>query len=381
MSSTRSKVIHLYKNLLFLGREYPKGYDYFKIRLKEAFMKNKDVKETHQIELLLARGHRAEFNLESKHGRLYRPRKKSIGKRSKAEKAILKKEKEQQQLEAIEIEKSVEPEVIHTAAPAVIQQDFKSKEKEHHELVSLFSNLNTLYKNKKYLKWEDKCWYNYVYKCREIKPLILPEVNAYLTELDEDDACDIMQVFDDCRKSEQMCEDIKHALLECPDITPKTQKSWIQSIKNLQFMMRKKMDLATFRILRAANEHINDETFNMEFGVTDQSSNQPRFSFCLWGNLTKNLRHKGMNLPSTGFSFELPPELLKMSCAVRIWHSMFDNVTPTFCESSVPCTWQLGEVIVKDGVREFFSNAGSEEARRFALFRLGYAIWRKIKQP
>ncbi|GBM43875.1 hypothetical protein AVEN_261167-1, partial [Araneus ventricosus] len=34
-----------------------------------------------------------------------------------------------------------------------------------------------------------------------------------------------------------------------------------------------------------------------------------------------------------------------------------------------------------DGIRGFFSNAESEEARRFALFCLGYAIWRKIKQP
>ncbi|CAL1276526.1 unnamed protein product, partial [Larinioides sclopetarius] len=69
-----------------------------------------------------------------------------------------------QQLEATEIEKSVELEVIHSVEPAVAQQDFKSKEKEHHELLSLFSNLNHLYKDKKYLKWEDKCWYNYVYK-------------------------------------------------------------------------------------------------------------------------------------------------------------------------------------------------------------------------
>ncbi|KAF8797303.1 dynein axonemal intermediate chain 7-like isoform X2 [Argiope bruennichi] len=275
------------------------------------------------------------------------PRKKSIGKRSKSEKAILKKEKEQH-LESVEVEKSVEPEIIQTAVSAIPEQDSKSKEKEHYELLSLFSHLNSLYRDKKYLKWEEKCWYNYVYKCREINPLILPEVNAYLTELDEDDACDIIHVFDECRKSEQMCEDIKFALLECPEITPKTQKSWIQSIKNLQFMMRKKMDTATFRILRAASEHINDETFNMEFGITDQSSPDPRFSFCLWGNLTKNLRHKGMNLPSTGFSFELPPELLKINCAVRIWHSMFDNVTPTFCESSVPHACQLGEVISKD---------------------------------
>ncbi|XP_015912377.1 electron transfer flavoprotein regulatory factor 1 [Parasteatoda tepidariorum] len=56
MSSTRSKVITLYKNLLFLGRDYPKGYDYFRVRLKEAFLKNKDVKEAAQIEILLTRG-------------------------------------------------------------------------------------------------------------------------------------------------------------------------------------------------------------------------------------------------------------------------------------------------------------------------------------
>ncbi|KFM70629.1 hypothetical protein X975_17812, partial [Stegodyphus mimosarum] len=56
MASTRSKVIHLYKNLLFLGKDYPKGFDYFKGRLKEAFMKNKDVTDDAQIEILLAKG-------------------------------------------------------------------------------------------------------------------------------------------------------------------------------------------------------------------------------------------------------------------------------------------------------------------------------------
>ncbi|XP_035207369.1 electron transfer flavoprotein regulatory factor 1-like [Stegodyphus dumicola] len=56
MASTRSKVIHLYKNLLFLGKDYPKGFDYFKGRLKEAFMKNKDVSDDAQIEILLAKG-------------------------------------------------------------------------------------------------------------------------------------------------------------------------------------------------------------------------------------------------------------------------------------------------------------------------------------
>lgn len=42
--------------LLFLGRDYPKGYDYFKTRLKEAFLKNKEVTDKVQIEILLTRG-------------------------------------------------------------------------------------------------------------------------------------------------------------------------------------------------------------------------------------------------------------------------------------------------------------------------------------
>ncbi|XP_064465056.1 electron transfer flavoprotein regulatory factor 1-like [Ornithodoros turicata] len=56
MTSLRSQVIQLYKNLLHLGRDYPKGYDYFRTRLKAAFMKNRDVQDPQQLSVLLARG-------------------------------------------------------------------------------------------------------------------------------------------------------------------------------------------------------------------------------------------------------------------------------------------------------------------------------------
>uniref|UniRef100_A0A663EH28 Electron transfer flavoprotein regulatory factor 1 n=1 Tax=Aquila chrysaetos chrysaetos TaxID=223781 RepID=A0A663EH28_AQUCH len=42
--------------LLYLGREYPKGADYFRSRLKAAFLKNKDVKDPEKIKQLIARG-------------------------------------------------------------------------------------------------------------------------------------------------------------------------------------------------------------------------------------------------------------------------------------------------------------------------------------
>lgn len=42
--------------LLHLGREYPKGADYFRSRLKAAFLKNKEVKDPEQIKQLIAQG-------------------------------------------------------------------------------------------------------------------------------------------------------------------------------------------------------------------------------------------------------------------------------------------------------------------------------------
>uniref|UniRef100_A0A8D0HNJ4 Electron transfer flavoprotein regulatory factor 1 n=1 Tax=Sphenodon punctatus TaxID=8508 RepID=A0A8D0HNJ4_SPHPU len=52
----RNEVVNLYKNLLHLGREYPKGAEYFRAHLKAAFLKNKDVKDPEKIKQLIARG-------------------------------------------------------------------------------------------------------------------------------------------------------------------------------------------------------------------------------------------------------------------------------------------------------------------------------------
>lgn len=42
--------------LLYLGREYPKGTTYFRERLKAAFTKNKDVTDPEKIQKLIERG-------------------------------------------------------------------------------------------------------------------------------------------------------------------------------------------------------------------------------------------------------------------------------------------------------------------------------------
>ncbi|OQD74478.1 hypothetical protein PENDEC_c010G05226 [Penicillium decumbens] len=54
----RRQVITVYKELLFMGREYPLGYQYFRDRLHRAFAGQADLRDEEQIRKGIAR---AEF--------------------------------------------------------------------------------------------------------------------------------------------------------------------------------------------------------------------------------------------------------------------------------------------------------------------------------
>lgn len=55
-NNLRFAVKRLYKQLLYLGKEYPMGEEYFKSKLKKGFMKNKDETDPEKIKMLIARG-------------------------------------------------------------------------------------------------------------------------------------------------------------------------------------------------------------------------------------------------------------------------------------------------------------------------------------
>ena len=54
-----------------MGKDYPKGYDYFRARVKAAFLKNKSVEDPEMIRVLVARGRYVMKELEA----MYRLRK------------------------------------------------------------------------------------------------------------------------------------------------------------------------------------------------------------------------------------------------------------------------------------------------------------------
>ncbi|KAH7401519.1 LYR motif-containing protein 5A [Pyrenochaeta sp. MPI-SDFR-AT-0127] len=45
----RQQVVRIYKDLLFMGREYPLGYDYFRTRLHKAFASQRSLTDEEQI--------------------------------------------------------------------------------------------------------------------------------------------------------------------------------------------------------------------------------------------------------------------------------------------------------------------------------------------
>lgn len=50
------QVRNLYKTLLYIGRDYPAGYTYFRTKLKSAFMKNKSLSTESEIQSAIHRG-------------------------------------------------------------------------------------------------------------------------------------------------------------------------------------------------------------------------------------------------------------------------------------------------------------------------------------
>lgn len=58
-------IVYFLLQLLHMGKDYPRGQDYFRQKLKEAFMKNKDLTEPREIRRMLAKGNYVVKELEA----------------------------------------------------------------------------------------------------------------------------------------------------------------------------------------------------------------------------------------------------------------------------------------------------------------------------
>ncbi|XP_026493866.1 electron transfer flavoprotein regulatory factor 1 [Vanessa tameamea] len=52
----RRAVLNLYKTLLFLGRDWPQGYELFRKRLHNVFLRNSEETDSNKIDMMLKHG-------------------------------------------------------------------------------------------------------------------------------------------------------------------------------------------------------------------------------------------------------------------------------------------------------------------------------------
>ncbi|TPX64067.1 hypothetical protein SpCBS45565_g06142 [Spizellomyces sp. 'palustris'] len=52
----KRQVRSLYKQLLFIGREYPAGFEFYRSRLKAAFLKKRDLSDPEDVRKALRQG-------------------------------------------------------------------------------------------------------------------------------------------------------------------------------------------------------------------------------------------------------------------------------------------------------------------------------------
>ncbi|QIX01070.1 hypothetical protein AMS68_006587 [Peltaster fructicola] len=63
--SLRHDVIRIYKELLYLGREYPLGYEYFRPRLHKAFTAKASLHDEEQIRKAIAQAEYVKKEIEA----------------------------------------------------------------------------------------------------------------------------------------------------------------------------------------------------------------------------------------------------------------------------------------------------------------------------
>ncbi|XP_039997547.1 dynein intermediate chain CFAP94, axonemal isoform X2 [Xiphias gladius] len=124
----------------------------------------------------------------------------------------------------------------------------------------------------------------------------------------------------DAVEKAKLVEELEGLLRDVTD--PQEGQKYQEALINLLELIHSKYHLTTEEILKRASANIDTETGNMQTVVKDCN-----ITLCLWANLKKNPRFKGLNFKEVSLGFELPKQLAVSDIAVRILHTHYDHLS------------------------------------------------------
>ncbi|XP_010736517.3 dynein axonemal intermediate chain 7 isoform X2 [Larimichthys crocea] len=199
-------------------------------------------------------------------------------------------------------------------------RDLDRREDELNELRHLLEDNHTAVTKWKTDAEEKVKWEKYMQSDDTPDPTVQQDVNRYISLWRDDPEINIALVLKQCKVALQLIEELEVLLREATN--PQESLKYQEAIINLQELVHAKHILTTEDALKRANANIDTETGNMQTVVKDDN-----ITLCLWANLKKNPRFKGLTFEEVGHGFELPKQLAVSDIAVRILHTRYDHLS------------------------------------------------------
>ncbi|XP_070709649.1 dynein axonemal intermediate chain 7 [Pempheris klunzingeri] len=199
-------------------------------------------------------------------------------------------------------------------------KDQERREDELNELRHLLEENHTAVTKWKIEAVEKAKWERYMRCDGTPDPAVQQDINTYISLWRDDPEVNITMVLKQCNLALQLIEELEGLLR---DVTqPEEGQKYQEALINLQELIHSKHHLTTEEILKRASENTDTETGNMQTMVKDDN-----ITLCLWANLKKNPRFKGLNFEEAGLGFEIHKQLAVSDIAVRILHTHYDHLS------------------------------------------------------
>ncbi|XP_043943611.1 dynein axonemal intermediate chain 7 isoform X2 [Protopterus annectens] len=155
-------------------------------------------------------------------------------------------------------------------------------------------------------------------------PAVLPEINTYVNLWMDNQNVNIASVLQESKTVLNLISELEFLLSDTPpeELNEKDAMQYQETTGVLKSLLHKKLNEATFGILKTARISSDIETGNMQQVIEDEN-----ITLCIWANLNKNPRFKGYTFVQKGIGFELPKPLALCDVAVRIMYTCFDHLS------------------------------------------------------
>ncbi|XP_041820365.1 dynein intermediate chain CFAP94, axonemal [Chelmon rostratus] len=248
---------------------------------------------------------------------------------SKAQKAKLLQEKEERRLQEeeearLQAEKEEQERLERERKEKELERlelkDRERSEDELNELRHLLEENHTAVTKWKRDAVETEKWERYLRCDGTPDPAVQQDINTHISLWRDDLEVNITLVLKQCNLALKLIEELEGMLR---DVThPQEGQKYQEALIHLQELIHSKHHLTTEEILKRASDNIDTETGNMQTVVKDDN-----ITLCLWANLKKNPRFKGLYFEEAGLGFELPKHLAVSNIAVRILHTRYDHLS------------------------------------------------------